>query len=97
MDIGSAGRPDDILGNLVQKYIYVGSVVKMKKFDRLVCSNFLFSISLKKCTYIICDLDRTTVELDLQLYIYLVQLRKPYVTVLHVRSAMYVIKTVSPR
>ena len=82
MDIGSAGRSDDILGNLVQKY--VGSVVKMNKFDRLVCSNFLFSISLKKCTYIICDLDRTTVELDLHLYIYLVHVRKPYVAVLHV-------------
>ena len=84
MDVGSAGRSDDILGNLVQKYIYVGSVVKMKKFDRLVCSNFLFSISLKKCTYLICDLDRTTVELDLQLYIYLVHVCKPYVAVLHV-------------
>ena len=82
MDIGSAGRPDDILGNLVQKY--VGSVVKMNKLDCLVCSNFLFSISLKKCTYIICDLDRTTVELDLQLYIYLVHVCKPYVAVLHV-------------
>jgi len=82
MDVGSAGRSDDILGNLVQKY--VGSVVKMNKLDCLVCSNFLFSISLKKCTYIICDLDRTTVELDLQLYIYLVHVCKPYVAVLHV-------------